>query len=201
MYNIGAVILAAGTSTRMGKPKLLLPYKSMPIVTYPLIQAIQNDLQPIMCVTGRYDELITNALLSWKQKLTIQYNPQFESGMSTSLRQGIEFMKGKVDAVIIFLGDQPLVPNEVVQRMIQQYITTKKDGIKIIRPVYNGQIGHPVLFDSSLFHAFDNIKGDEGGKTIIQQNAEYLKYLHFPNNDWGVDIDTPEDYATLLKKE
>ena len=201
MCKIGAIILAAGSSARMGEPKLILPYKGVPIVTYPLLQALQNDLHPIVCVTGRYDGLVTTALRTWEQKVTIQYNAQFESGMSTSLRQGIDFMKGKVDAVVIFLGDQPLVPNEVVQTIIQQYIATKKDGIKIIRPLYENQIGHPILFDSSLFHAFDSLQGDEGGKTIIQQNAKFLKLLHFPNSDWGVDIDTPEDYANLLKKE
>ncbi|MER1999755.1 MAG: nucleotidyltransferase family protein [Lysinibacillus sp.] len=201
MYKIGAIILAAGSSSRMGEPKLLLPYKGVPIVAYPILRALQNDLHPIVCVTGRYDQLVRNALQAIEQKVTIQFNAQFESGMSTSLQQGIEFMKDKVDAVVIFLGDQPLLPNEVVQTIIQQYIATKNDGIKIIRPLYGEQIGHPILFDSSLFEAFKSIQGDEGGKSIIQQNAKFLKLIHFPNSDWGVDIDTPEDYANLMKKE
>ena len=200
MPNIGAIILAAGTSTRMGKPKLLLPFKGSPIITYPHLLALQNKLHPIVCITGRYDESIKNALIPWKESITVQFNPHYESGMSSSLKAGIQAVKGKVDAAMIFLGDQPLVPDEVIQTMIQQFIACKDEGVKIIRPLYNGQIGHPILFDSSLFDAFEALHGDEGGKTIIQQNTEYLKLIHFPNSDWGLDIDTPEEYSTLLRR-
>jgi molybdenum cofactor cytidylyltransferase len=201
MCNIGAIILAAGTSSRMGSPKLLLPFKGLPIVAYPLILACRHHLHPIVCVTGRYDLPVQEALHSWREDVTFQFNVHYKNGMSSSLKVGIDAMKGKVDAVLIFLGDQPLVTNEVIQTMIEQYIACKENGIKIIRPFYNGQMGHPILFDSSLFNAFDDLQGDEGGKVIIQQNTKFLKVLHFPNSDWGVDIDTPEDYSILMKKE
>ena len=200
MTNIGAIILAAGTSTRMGKPKLLLPFKGTPLITYPHLLALQNNLDPIVCITGRYDELIKNALMPWQERVTIQFNPHYENGMSFSLKEGIQAVKGKVDAVMIFLGDQPLVPNEVIETMIQQFIACKDEGIKIIRPLYNQQMGHPILFDSSLFDAFEALHGDEGGKSIIGVNQEYLKLIHFPNSDWGLDIDTPEEYSTLVKR-
>lgn len=201
MCNIGAIILAAGTSSRMGRPKLLLPYKGLPIVAYPLLLACRHNLHPIVCVTGRYDLPVQEALQSWREDVTFQLNPHYKNGMSSSLKTGIDAVKGKVDAVLIFLGDQPLVPDEVIQTIVEHYIASKENGIKIIRPFYNGQMGHPILFDSSLFNAFDDLQGDEGGKAIIQQNAKFLKLLHFPNTDWGIDVDTPEDYSTLMKKE
>ena len=201
MCNIGAIILAAGTSSRMGRPKLLLPYKGLPIVAYPLLLACRHNLHPIVCVTGRYDLPVQEVLQSWREDVTFQLNPHYKNGMSSSLKKGIDAVKGKVDAVLIFLGDQPLVPDEVIQSIVENYKAYKEKGIKIIRPFYNGQMGHPILFDSSLFNAFDDLQGDEGGKAIIQQNAKSLKLLHFPNTDWGIDVDTPEDYSTLMKKE
>ena len=201
MCSIGAIILAAGTSSRMGRPKLLLPFKGLPIVEYPLLLAYRHHLHPIVCVTGHYDLPVQEALQSWREDVTFQFNAHYKNGMSSSLKTGIDAMKGKVDAVLIFLGDQPLVPDEVIQSMVENYKAYKEKGIKIIRPFYNGQMGHPILFDSSLFNAFDDLRGDEGGKAIIQQNAKFLKLLHFPNSDWGIDVDTPEDYSTLMKKE
>lgn len=200
MVNIGALILAAGKSTRMGKPKLLLPFKGAPLITHPVLLAIQNQLQPIVCITGGYEERLTQALTPFHENITINYNPHYESGMASSLKEGIHALQGKVDAVIIFLGDQPLVPNKVIQIIIQEYKANKEKGVKIVRPIYNQQIGHPILFDSGLFHEFEALHGDEGGKGIIQQYKDYLKLIHFPNSDWGIDIDTPEEYLTLLKR-
>ena len=200
MVNIGALIVAAGKSTRMGKPKLLLPFKGAPLITHPVSLAIQNQLQPIVCITGGYEERLTQALTPFHENITINYNPHYESGMASSLKEGIHALQGKVDAVIIFLGDQPLVPNKVIQTIIQEYKANKEKGVKIVRPIYNQQIGHPILFDSGLFHEFEALHGDEGGKGIIQQYKDYLKLIHFPNSDWGIDIDTPEEYLTLLKR-
>ena len=200
MVNIGALILAAGKSTRMGKPKLLLPFKGAPLITHPVSLAIQNQLQPIVCITGGYEERLTQALTPFHENITINYNPHYESGMASSLKEGIHALQGKVDAVIIFLGDQPLVPNKVIQTIIQEYKANKENAVKIVRPIYDQQFGHPILFDSGLFHEFEALHGDEGGKGIIQQYKDYLKLIHFPNSDWGIDIDTPEEYLTLLKR-
>ena len=155
-------------------------------------------LQPIVCVTGRYDEQITS-VLAVEQNVTLHYNSHYESGMASSLKAGIRAVSGKVDAVMIFLGDQPLVPNEVVQTIISQY-RASEETIKIVRPLFGQRLGHPILFDSSLFDEFETLQGDEGGKSIIQRHQNNVKLLQFPNSDWGIDIDTEEEYLTLLKR-
>ena len=200
MCKIGAVILAAGKSMRMGKPKLLLPFKGVPLFTYPLNLALHNHLQPIVCVTGRYHDQITQILVPIKKDITLSFNSLFESGMASSLKSGIRAVGEDVDAVLIFLGDQPLIPNEVVQKIIEEYIKGKKAGIKIVRPLFGDRLGHPILFDRSLFHEFDALQGDEGGKSILKRHQASLKLLQFPNSDWGIDIDTEEEYRTLLKR-
>ncbi len=199
MSNIGAIILAAGMSSRMGKPKLLLPFKGLPLITYPHMLALQNALKPIVCVTGHYDEQMSSVLAPIVPNITLHNNSYYESGMASSLKAGISAVYGKVDAVMIFLGDQPLVPNEVVQTIIAHYLASKEAGIKIVRPLFGHRLGHPILFDSSLFDEFDALQGDEGGKSIIQRHQNAVKLLQFPNSDWGKDIDTEEEYMTLLK--
>lgn len=200
MCKIGAVILAAGKSVRMGKPKLLMPFKGNPLFTYPLKLAIHQQLQPIVCVTGRYHEQIKEILELEKNDITLTYNPFFESGLASSLKAGIHTIKDQVDGAMIFLGDQPLIPNEVVQKMIEEYKKGKKKGIKIIRPLFGSRLGHPILFDQSLFPEFNVLQGDEGGKSILKKHQVSLKLLHFQNEDWGIDIDTEEEYQTLLKR-
>lgn len=200
MCKIGAVILAAGKSVRMGKPKLLLPYKGNPLFTYPLKLALHQQLQPIVCVTGRYHVQMKEIIEFEKMNITLTYNPFFESGLSSSLKAGIHTMKDQVDGAMIFLGDQPLIPNEVVQKIHEEFKKEKKKGIKIIRPLFGNRFGHPILFDRSLFPEFNKLQGDEGGKSILKHHQASLKLLQFANEDWGIDIDTQEEYETLLKR-
>ena len=92
MCSIGAIILAAGTSSRMGRPKLLLPFKGLPIVAYPLLLACRHHLRPIVCVTGQYDLPVQEALQSWREDVTFQINSHYKNGMSSSLKTGIDVM-------------------------------------------------------------------------------------------------------------
>lgn len=200
MCKIGAIILAAGKSKRMGKPKLLLPFNGKPLITYPFQLALHHRLNPIVCVTGCYHEQIQN-LFSSERDITLVFNHQFEKGMASSLKAGIHTIKEKVDAVLIFLGDQPLIPKEVVQTIIEEYKKGKLKGVKIIRPLFGKTVGHPILFDQSLFYEFDTLQGDEGGKSILKRHQASLKYLPFKNEQWGIDIDTEDEYRTLLKKD
>ncbi|MFP3918363.1 nucleotidyltransferase family protein [Lysinibacillus telephonicus] len=199
MYKIGAIILAAGVSKRMGKPKLLLPFNELPLIYYPVSLAVQNELKPIVLVTGQYMNDLENTLGQFNKQVTFAYNDKTDTGISSSLKIGINTVKSHVDAVLVFLGDQPFVPTEVVHKIIQEYHISQHKGIRIIRPRYGGQEGHPILFDSCLFHEFQLLQGDIGGKEIIKANKKYVKLIDFPNKVWGTDIDTPEEYDALIK--
>lgn len=199
MCKIGAIILAAGLSKRMGKPKLLLPFNEVPIIHYPVSLAVENQLNPIVIICGKYMDNIKNTLCHFDGKVKFIYNEYYETGMSTSLKLGINTVKDQVDAVLVFLGDQPLVPNEVIQKILQEYQTNKEKGICIIRPRFGDQQGHPILFDRSVFHQFQHLHGDVGGKEIIEANKKHMKIIDFSNDNWGIDIDTPEEYDTLIK--
>ena len=198
MSKIGAVILAAGMSKRMGKPKLLLPVNGAPLIYYPISLALQQKLNPVVVIAGKYIKKIEKVIVGCDE-VTYLFNPDYESGMASSLKLGIEAISDQVDAVMIFLGDQPLVPNEVVQTLIMEYELNKKKGIRIVRSRYQGELGHPILFDSSLLQHFNHIKGDEGGRSIISNHKEQLKIIDFSQYYWGMDVDTPEDYERVGK--
>ncbi|NYE07048.1 molybdenum cofactor cytidylyltransferase [Bacillus niacini] len=189
MPKIGAIILAAGLSKRMGKPKLLLPLNGKPLFRYPLEQAMRNHIQPICLIAGQH---IQSFKTESSDLLNVEYiyNPSYEKGMSSSLKIGIENIKNRTDATFIFLADQPFVPDLVIRSMIEQF---SKD-TRIIRPQYHGNFGHPILIGRSLYDEFLNLEGDQGGKEIINKYKNDTKILSFDHKFWGMDIDTPEDY-------
>ena len=196
MCKIGAIILAAGQSERMGKPKLFLPYLNNPLIHYPVSIAVEMNLDPILVVGGRYSQQLQIELSDFLNDIAIIHNAEFEKGMSSSLKIGINALGDELDGVIIFLGDQPFVSNEVVQKLIQKYKVSNNS--KIIRPRFGIQPGHPILFDKSLFSKFQALTGDEGGKSIIKANEDKLLYIDFEDTKLNFDIDTPLDYEVLI---
>lgn len=198
MTKTGAIILAAGMSKRMETPKLLLPLNGAPMIYHPIALALQQKLNPIVVIAGQYIEEIKNVLKNCSE-ITYVYNPDYQSGMASSLKLGIQTIAGQVDAAMIFLGDQPFVHKQVVRSLQVEYENEKDNGVWIVRPCYAGQQGHPILFDHNLFGHFATIKGDEGGRSIIRSHKNYLKLIDFSEILWGMDIDTPEDYEKVRK--
>lgn len=198
MCKIGAIILAAGQSARMGKPKLFLPYLNTPLIYYPVSLAVAQKFNPIIVVGGKYSKRLQLDLSEFSKQISIIHNPQYETGMSSSLKSGINAIDAEVDGVFIFLGDQPLLSIDVVDELIHVYKQNKVKGAKIIRPRYAMQPGHPIFFEKSLFQEFQALSGDEGGKSIIKANEDKLLYVDFENTKLNLDIDTPQEYESLI---
>ena len=198
MAKIGAIILAAGMSRRMGSPKLLLPLNGQPIIHHPISLAMQQELHPIVVVAGQYIEEISKGMKDAKE-ITFLYNPDYQEGISSSLKLGIKTIANDVDAAIIFLGDQPFVRESVIRSIVAEYEKDRENSKWIVRPRYAGQPGHPILFDRKLFGDFATINGDVGGRTIIKSHKDRLKFIDFSEQLWGMDIDTPEDYEKVRK--
>lgn len=197
MPKIGAIILAAGMSSRMGNPKLLLPLKGKPLFRYSIELTKRQQLHPVIFIGGKYLEDFQTSAADLDG---IEYikNNNYMQGMSTSLKLGIDKIKGRVDAAFIFLADQPLVPDLVVQSLIQDYKKERQKGIRIFRPQYNENLGHPILIGSSLFSEFLDLEGDQGGKEIIKKYNAYTKIRVFELSFWGMDIDTAKDYKKAI---
>lgn len=194
---VGAIVLAAGKSRRMGTAKALLELQGKPLFRHAVDRAFANQLEPILLIAGEHGEAFRQ-VTSPTFPVEILHNPDYETGMASSLRVGIMAVRGRVDAALVFLADQPLVPDEVVRSLIETYQVGFDKGVRIVRPVYAGMAGHPVLFDASLFDELEEVTGDQGGKEVIGRHKQQLATVAFENEQWGKDIDTPEEYQDVL---
>jgi CTP:molybdopterin cytidylyltransferase MocA/ADP-ribose pyrophosphatase YjhB (NUDIX family) len=189
---VAAVVLAAGTSSRMGQPKQLLPYAGKSLVRRAVEAAVGSRAHQTIVVTGAAREQVEHELSGLAVMLV--HNPAFADGMSTSLRAGLRAIRPEVDAVIVMLADQPFIDAGVVDGLIDRY---RQSGAKIVRPRYGDVPGNPVLWDSSHIAALMAQEGDQGGRSLMQAHSSQIAWLELPDAAQQTDVDTPEAYALL----
>jgi molybdenum cofactor cytidylyltransferase len=190
---VGLIILAAGASTRMGTPKQLLAYRGCTLIRHMAEVAIASYCQPIAVVLGANAERIKPEI----SQLPIQIveNQQWEEGMSTSIRVGLEAllaMNPNLNAVAIALCDQPFVSSPTLERIVEAYHLTGKP---IIASEYSGTLGVPALFNRTLFSELMTLKSTEGAKKLIKKHIHQVFSVPFPEG--AIDIDTPKEYEQL----
>ncbi|MDJ0676793.1 MAG: nucleotidyltransferase family protein [Calothrix sp. MO_167.B42] len=194
MTNIGLIILAAGTASRMGQPKQLLTYQGHSLIRHVVDMALNSVCQPVVVVLGAYTKQIKPEVENLSIKLV--ENTNWSEGMSSSIRSGInalEKTKPKLDAVIIALADQPLISAEVFDRLVKVYQNTGKS---IVASAYDDVLGVPALFDHTLFSELINLEGDRGAKALIRKHTtNNLTSISVP--EAAIDIDTPDDYKNI----
>jgi molybdenum cofactor cytidylyltransferase len=193
----GIIILAAGSSSRMGKPKQLLEFDGMTLLTRVSKMACQLKLYPVIAVLGANADLIqTNLDITG---LDIVLNENWAEGMASSLRKGLYSMNEmypQVDGVMILVGDQPYINNQQINQLID---SQNKSGLPISACSYEGIMGTPALFHKTVFPELMQLKGDIGAKKIIKKREQDVATVFF---DKGVvDIDTLEDYENLINEK
>jgi CTP:molybdopterin cytidylyltransferase MocA/ADP-ribose pyrophosphatase YjhB (NUDIX family) len=189
---VAALVLAAGTSSRMGRPKQLLPYEGKSLVRRAAEAAVGSRARQTIVVTGAAREQVELALGGLAVMLV--HNPDFSQGMSTSLRAGLRAVRPDIDAVIVMLADQPFIDSSVIDALIERY---EQSGARIVRPRYGGVPGNPVLWDSSHVAALAAQEGDQGGRSLLQALKDQIAWLELPDANFQTDVDTPEAYASL----
>ncbi|WP_299010931.1 nucleotidyltransferase family protein [uncultured Tenacibaculum sp.] len=194
MLKTAILILAAGSASRMGKIKQLLPYKNTTLLEWTIEQAQKSVIKNVFCVLGANKDAIEKKLTT-NAIITI-YNPKHQDGLSTSIIKGIEFLQEhNFDNALIMLADQPHVTSEYLNSLIK---VSKKNPSKIITSNYQGSVGVPAVFPKEYFNKLLNLKGDKGAKNfLLQHNNNVIKVNSSLNL---LDIDTPEDYQYLLKQ-
>ncbi|MDZ8137334.1 MAG: nucleotidyltransferase family protein [Nostoc sp. DedQUE04] len=191
---IAVMILAAGASTRMGTPKQLLLYQGRSFLQYITEIAIASVCQPVVVVLGANAEQIHPQIKQLPVKVV--KNLDWASGMSTSIKSGIEFLNNlpqKIEAVVITLCDQPFVSPQIINQLVDAYYSTKKP---IIACEYGDTLGVPALFSQTFFSELAALKETSGAKKVINHNLNEVFSIPFPLGD--IDIDTPKDYEQLL---
>ena len=194
--NVGAVILAAGSSSRMGRPKQTLQFQGMSLLKRAALAALDATCRPVVVVTGAHAEMSRREL----DHLDVHeaFNPDWETGMGSSVRTGIETLisiDAGVAAAILLLCDQPHVASDVVSSLIAAHHTT---GRPVVASAYGENFGVPALFSRTLFTALTQLTGSSGAKEIIKRHASEAHFLQFPEG--VVDVDTPDDFSSLTLK-
>ncbi len=191
-FAIAAIVLAAGTSSRMGAQKLLLPLGDRPIITRTLEAIVGRAVSPVVVVLGRDAELVAPHLPV--RGISAIVNPDFASGMASSLRVGVSALPPAHLGTIVLLGDQPLISAELIDAVLAEAMTHPE---AIVSASFAGNRGHPVYFPRRLFGELTAVKGDEGGRSIIARHKESLRLVAWPDLYAGQDVDTPEEYERL----
>src|SRR4051812_44286106 len=153
--NVTAIVLAAGTSSRMGQPKQLLPFEGKSLVRRAAEAAVHSKARQTIVVTGAANDRVDAELGGLAVMLV--HNPDYDQGMSTSLKAGLRAVRPEMDAAVVLLADQPYVDAAIVDGLIDLYEQTNA---RIVRPRYGGQPGNPVLWDRGLFDMLMHQEGD-----------------------------------------
>lgn len=194
---VAAIVLAAGLSSRVGKPKLLLPLNGRSLIRRTVERVITaggGEWKEVVVVLGHEAERIQQELEGLPIRIIL--NPRFAMGMSASLIAGLQAISPQAEGAMIFLGDQPLVSTEVVRRLLSVFRESQRS---IVVPVYGGVRGNPVLFSSSLFSELTTVQGDKGGREVVMRDPERVAAMAFPSDLAPRDVDTWEDYEALRR--
>jgi len=189
---ISGILLAAGESRRMGKPKLLLPWKQTTIIEAVVDAYLKSALAELIVVVGESKESIKEVLQS--KPVKVVENPLYRQGMGTSICRGVEAASGKAEGYLIGLGDQPFISADIIDQLIT-YFVKEHPGIAVCS--YQGKNGHPVIFARKFRRDLRSIRGDIGGRTIINKHLNEVAYIEVGSKNIRLDIDTPEDYQKL----
>ena len=194
--DIVGIVLAAGDSSRMGRPKQLLMFRGKTLLECVVDSALGSALARTVVVLG-HQAAELEALLAGRE-VDVVVNPRYRQGQGTSVRAGLQRVGAESAAVIFLLGDQPLVSAATIDWLITAY---RQGSAPIIQPVFEGRRGNPVLFGRETFPALAALGDDENARSIFERFAGRIvrvpvddPYIHF-------DIDTAEDYRKLLQLE
>jgi molybdenum cofactor cytidylyltransferase len=190
---VSAVVLAAGSSRRLGRPKLALPVSGEPMIRRVARAAIESRCGDVIVVLGASAE--TYRPLLDGLAVRIVDNPLHAEGMSSSIRAGVEAVPSATIGIVLLLADQPFVSTATIDRLVVEAATS---GLRIVASSWGGVAGPPAYFDRALFGELRGLTGDHGARAVIERHAAECTLLPL---DTGVaaDIDTPEDLTRLSR--
>ncbi len=193
MHQTGIIILAAGNSSRLGRPKQLLTFRGKLLVQHAVDEALQAKPGAVVVVTGAGAEEVSVSLAD--RAVTIVYNAHWLEGMASGIVAGVEKMVQlqSVTNFLITVCDQPFVSAALFRDMIKRKRDTGKG---IVACAYAGSMGTPVLFDEKYQRDLLHLKGKEGAKALVKGSAKDVATVQFSKGN--IDIDTEEDYSGLL---
>jgi molybdenum cofactor cytidylyltransferase len=189
---IAGVILAAGTSSRLGRPKQLLDLGGKPVLQHTIDIAASTGVDEIVLVLGHLGELIRSAI-DLPPLARVVSNPDYDSGQASSLRVGLAAVDLNADAAVVFLGDQPVLDPRTVADVVEGW--RRSEG-PVARAVYRGTPGHPVVIGREAFDSFASATGDDGSRRVLERLDVVEVNIDAPA---PFDIDTWEQYEEVRR--
>lgn len=192
---IGVVVLAAGASRRMNQPKQLLEFENGSLLRRAALAAVESVCQPVIVVLGANFEK-TKAEIE-DLPVEIFYNENWRSGLSSSIKAGIENLskiEPDISAAMMTLADQPFVTAKHINNFAEKFYRTKS---RIVAAEYGGTIGVPALFASEIFDDLFKLSGDQGAKLILEKRRAETETIKLP--EAALDVDTPQDWRNLKR--
>ncbi len=193
---VGAVVLAAGESRRMGQPKLLLPWADSTMIRHVCEQVADSGAHEIVVVAGRWVDDIQRQLDGLPVR--VLYNPDYLQGeMVSSLQAGLQAIWSSSDACLVVLGDLPAVSGGVMKEVVAAYF--RGEG-QIVAPTYRGQQGHPVLIDRRFWQAIAELPPGAVPRDLLRAHMDEVYLLEVESEAVLRDIDTPDDYRAAIQR-
>ncbi len=201
-----AIILAGGTSSRMGEErnKLLLPLRQRPILAHVIEAALGSQARPIVLVLGHQAAEVRARIPQDPRENTLEIieNPAYAQGQSTSMQAGLRALLGAnhqqhLTGVIFLLGDQPMITSAIIDELIA---LREQTGKLIALPLYGGQRGNPVVFSLELAPELLQVSGDEGGRSVLKRHPDEIATLEISDEMANFDVDTWEAYLYSILK-
>ena len=194
LATVGLLLLAAGSSSRLARPKQLLPYQGHTLLHHAAEVAAASPCRPLVLVTGAlHDELLPEID---GLPFHVVRNDAWADGMGGSIAAGLAELESaaegpRVDAVVVMLCDQPLVSEEIIGQLIVQFQATHQP---VVASAYAGTQGVPALFGREIFPELLALRGASGARELLQQ-YNHLPTIDFPGG--ATDVDTEAQYAAL----
>jgi len=188
---VSAIVLAAGGSTRMGRPKLALPVRGTPMIRLAAQAAWASRCREVIVVLGTHAEIYRPLLDGLDAQIVINSDPG--EGLGSSIRRGVEAVATDAQGVVILLADQPFVTAEVIDRLIETAVT---EGRRIVASAYHRTAGVPVYFHRALFLELLTLEGDQGARSVIERYPKEGVAVPLPEAV-ATDVDTAEDFSTI----
>lgn len=196
MIRISGILLAAGESKRMGKPKLLLNLGESNIINTTIEKFLKSEIFELIIVLGHEAQKIECSSSGQDKRIKFVTNENYREGMSTSIKCGVLTASKESEAFLIALGDQPLISPKIINRLMEKYQSSRAG---IVTVMHQSLRGHPVIISKKYVQEILSLNGDIGARDLLKQHLDDTASINIESSEEFFDVDKTQDYEKLKR--